>query len=378
MHFLVVTALLLAAHPDIEAARAQYFAGNPKGALQHLDEALKSPALTEDELVDVHFLRGASLFVIGRTQEAEKSFDTVLGLRPLYAPNKRETPPEIRDSFRARADAWQRANGVQLETPSVDGKTWIVRMKGKVAGIARVAVFARPRGETAYREVLLEAQGPVARGDVTDEILWNSGATAGALDVVLEARNARNVPISQAGDAMHPLQLPLTREQADAALKLLKPPAPVEKPAEKPPAPVEKPALPIVIITPPAPENPAPETPRDSQAGRVVVVEKDGPGITPMLVLGGVMLGGGVLGGAAGLLAGVGTAALFTVAAVMYSQVSAVGGDLLRSRDQVLLAYNASFIAGEVFSVVTVLVLLASIAVLSTGVVLMVLDRVRA
>src|SRR5512140_3276518 len=81
-----------AANVDIDGAKALFMKGDFRGALARLKQAEKSPALSEDELADLYWYRGAASFVLGRTPEATEAFDALLEVRPLHEPDARETP----------------------------------------------------------------------------------------------------------------------------------------------------------------------------------------------------------------------------------------------------------------------------------------------
>ncbi|MEW5851614.1 MAG: hypothetical protein AB2A00_22685 [Myxococcota bacterium] len=220
--------LLLAApaqaHPDVDAARTAYGRGEVQAALVMLEQAERSPSITEDDLVQIHWYRAASLHALGRHDDAEKSLDALLELRPLFEPDRVETAPPLRAFFARRAEAYQRAHGVKLEAPILEGTTLRVPLSGKTEQVRTVQVFIRAPDEKTYRQFTLEASGREARGEVADTAVWDAVGGAGRVEVVLEARNKRGVPVARLGDAKEPVSVYVdARARAEKAARTAAP-----------------------------------------------------------------------------------------------------------------------------------------------------------
>ncbi|MBI5495996.1 MAG: hypothetical protein HY904_13305 [Deltaproteobacteria bacterium] len=251
------------AHPDIDAAKELMGKGDFRAALLKLERAERSPELKEEELVDVHWNRGVIHHTMGNAEKADASFDAVLALRPLYTPDRLETPPPIRTVFHKRTELYAAAHGLELKVVNVKGAVLNVQLVGHPAEAASLVVYARPAGRATYDKAEATTAGlAMAKVRLGEKALWKGLGDAGALEVVLEARNARGVPVARAGDAVAPMKLKVPAEERARALEELEPPpapapAPVATPApEKAPAPPEKPAE--KPVEQPRDEKPAP------------------------------------------------------------------------------------------------------------------------
>ncbi|MEW5848700.1 MAG: hypothetical protein AB2A00_07785 [Myxococcota bacterium] len=262
---------MVQAHPDLDAAKAALQRGEHRAALVSLERAERSPEITEEELVELHWTRGATYFQLGKTAEADRSFDALLTLRPLFEPNRLETPPDLRAAFRARAEAYQREKGVSVGAPRLEGKDLVVGLSGNVRDVGKVVAFVRAAGEATYRSFDVPLTGAVGRAPLAKLDLWEELARSGKLEVVVEARNRRGVPVARNGDAVKPLELPVPAAQSSAVIKELTPkpePPPVAAtpPVTAPPPPVvaappsAPPASPPPAASPPAAAKPAPES----------------------------------------------------------------------------------------------------------------------
>jgi tetratricopeptide (TPR) repeat protein len=214
------------ASPEVEAGKAAFLKGEFRAAIAKLDEAERSPATTEEALVDVFWYRGAAFHALGKASEAAASFDRLLAVRPLYAPNKLESPPDVRAVFKERQEAFQRSHPVNLGTPVLLGADIVVTVQATNADVTVVTVFVRPAGEVPYKAVDLPVSGGTGRGPLADVGLWGRAAKAGRMDYVVEARSARGTPLARVGDARTPLSMAVTNDQRDAAVSALKAVAP--------------------------------------------------------------------------------------------------------------------------------------------------------
>ncbi|MEW5850383.1 MAG: tetratricopeptide repeat protein [Myxococcota bacterium] len=229
---LVLCAAVAEAHPDVDAAKDAYLNGDFPAALNRLDEAERSPTATEEDRVAIHWYRAASHHAQGNTDEAAAALDRLLELRPLFQPDRDEAPPNLRALFQRRLTAYQEAHGVGVQQPAWDGARLVIPLTGHVEEASHVMIFARPPDTTDYVAFQLPVTGTHATGLLPDETLWHGVREAGAMDLVVEVQNARGVPLARAGNALVPLQLPVTPEQADIVLATV---APAPPPATPPP-----------------------------------------------------------------------------------------------------------------------------------------------
>ncbi|MEW5848282.1 MAG: hypothetical protein AB2A00_05680 [Myxococcota bacterium] len=232
------------AHPKVDAARKAYEEGEFAAALVHLDEAEADASLTEDDLVQAHWLRGASLHALRRKAPAEAAFHRLLALRPLYEPSELDASPELLGVFQDVANRWRAEHGVALGPPSVQAATMTVPVLKHVEQVAHVVAFARAVDQPAYQQFTLAVKDGTAQGVINSEELWEATAVSGALDVVVEARNARGTPLARLGSARQPLRLTVDAQQRAAALAAIQPTTPATTPpsGEEPitaPAPLE-------------------------------------------------------------------------------------------------------------------------------------------
>ena len=134
------------AHPDVDAGRALYKRGNFKQALVKLKDAERSPSLTEEDLLEVRWLKAASHQAAGQGKLAEAEFDALLDLRPLYEPDRLQAPPDLRALFQQRAVAWQSKSSIQVGDVRPAGAQLEVTVGGPPALAAQVALFVRAPG----------------------------------------------------------------------------------------------------------------------------------------------------------------------------------------------------------------------------------------
>ncbi len=280
------------AHPDIDAAREMLAKGDFRTALLRLERAELSPELKEDELADVHWYRGVIRHTMGQEDLAQESFDAVLRLRPLFTPDRLETPPPLRAAFQQRAAAYQADHGIALSVAGVQGTTLFVYLQGHPEEASTLVLFVRVAGASIYQKQELPTEGrAMVPARITDRAWWESfPAEGGVMEVVLEARNARSTPLARAGDARAPLKITVPAEERTRALTELAPPTPPppppdpdaaaededgEAPAEEAPAEAQTPTgqpgpeMPLEttadLVPPPSPlppdVEPAPEPP---------------------------------------------------------------------------------------------------------------------
>ncbi|MEW5849247.1 MAG: hypothetical protein AB2A00_10555, partial [Myxococcota bacterium] len=241
----LATGSVLAANVKKEVAdgRAAYLDGDLRTALYRLTEAQRAAEVDEDDLVVIHWYSGASLYGLGRPRAADDAFDALLRIRPLYAPDRMETPPDLRAAFSARARLYQQQNGVTFGLPTLRGANITVPLSGPIDAVARLVLFARPAGTPTYRSFDLTLEKQEGTAIIGDRAIWENALKKGKLEIVLEARRDNGVPLSRAGDGTHPLEVPLTPQQCEAALSALTAPPPSPAPAPPtPPAPSPRPA----------------------------------------------------------------------------------------------------------------------------------------
>ncbi|MEW5848472.1 MAG: hypothetical protein AB2A00_06635, partial [Myxococcota bacterium] len=236
-------------NPDLDAAKEAFARAEYRQALARLEQAERSPTLDEAGLVELHWYRGVSLHVLGKRDEARRSFDALLALQPLYTPNRLETSPDIRAAFKERSDAYQREHGVVMATPVLKGAELSVSLSGHPEEVGALVVFARPTGAVRYQPFELKVEGTTARGKVP-AFLFEEPAPG--LDLVLEARNRRGAPLSRVGDAKEPVHLTVSDAERAAALRALGAGATATT------------STPAAAATPPPASSPAPAPPAAS------------------------------------------------------------------------------------------------------------------
>jgi len=338
----------LAAVPELEQGRVAYARGGFSAALALLGQAERSPDMTEEELVELYWLRGASQFRLGRNADSAVSFDALLSLRPLYAPNAADTAPDLRASLVKRAVAYQRLHGITLSNPAVRDAQMTCTLEGPGrAKAATLVVFARPAGQRFYArfsQSVADAPSVVMR----DPALWQ--AVDGALEMVLEAQNASGVPLARLGDALHPVALTVTPQQRDAALVALQPERTVE---------VRVPLAPPPAVAPPAPATtPAETAPQPGSAG--------GNGAWKNLAAA-VSLGAGGLGVALAAVSAAVAVGGWAVFMGAYTALTALNAAKRTDRAPLTAAVYAGMAAGIGLPPLSVLVALGSLALLATG-----------
>ncbi len=244
------------ANPDVEAGKQAFIKGEFRTTLARMEEASKSPTIGEADLVDIHWYRGASYYALGRKELADREFDALLGLRPLYTPNKLETPPDVRAAFKKRSEAYAQKKGVNVREPTLADGTIRVTVEGAVEEASVVAVFIRNKGEVRYNQFDFALQDRAAGGLIKDRALWERAARDGHLQVVVEVRNGRGTPLARAGDAQQPLELEVNAQAAQSALAAVAATEPKAAPVA-PPEETRKSAPPADATPAPKGEKPA-------------------------------------------------------------------------------------------------------------------------
>jgi len=326
MFLLASSAPALAEPASLAAARASYDQGEFLGALSQLAEAQRSPELTEDGQVQVHWLRGACFHALDRTEEANRSFDALLKMRPLFQPNPYETPPDLRTLFGARADAYRQQLGVSIGAVQFNKAELEIGVQGNVAWLV---CFVRTPGETQYRKAEARVQDKRAHIPLSDEALWARVSASGKLEVVLEARNPEGVAVARAGDALTPLQLTPTAAQMAAATAALR---------KEPPAPA-KAAL--------SPKSPSPLR-------------------LPLLLAGAGALAGAGLAAGAGTLAALGGVGAAAVAGGIYAYVGTVVGSG-RVRGNLVPVYTGAVPTAAILGVAAAALLVVGLSLAGGG-----------
>lgn len=229
-----------AAHPDVEAAKTAYRNGDFHETLNHLELAEHSPSATDEDRVAVCWYRAACLTALGQPDNAANSLDALVELRPMYQPDRSETPPNLRALLKARQDAWHQLHGVTLGPPMLSGAEFHVDLAGHVETVSQLRVFARAHGGSDFQAFDLPLQEGVARGALNSVTLWEDASRAGGMDVVVEAYNQKGALLAREGDALQPAFLAIQEADANVVLAVLRKPAAVTPEAATP----TKPAAP--------------------------------------------------------------------------------------------------------------------------------------
>jgi hypothetical protein len=220
MALVLLTLDARATTPEVEAGKDAFINGDFRTALTRLDAAARSPSCTEDDLVEIHWYRAAAYHALGKNKQAAKSFDELIEIRPLYSPGSLETPPDLRAAFRKRADEWHKQHGVTFSAPTFETTSLTASLNGHPQELHSAFLYARAPGEVTYRQFELRlTQGKSVTGEINDVQLWERVAQAGgALEYVLEGRNARGTPVARLGDAREPAVLKMAEAQLRAAM----------------------------------------------------------------------------------------------------------------------------------------------------------------
>ena len=307
------------AHPDLDSARRSFEEGSFATALARLDRAQADPSLSRVELVQLRWLRAASLYAMGRRGKANGALDELLEMEPLFEPSAAEASPPLRDALQKRRAGYMKRHGVTVGAPQLeDAPQMSVALGGHAGEAAQVVVFARARGSFAYQPFTLKLTGSEARGVLEDPALWRSVADSGGLELVVEVRNSSQGALARLGTATQPHVEELNAEVAQRAratlVSLQTPPAPAPQPVAPPsqtPPPAAQPSgvdTQVAAVTKPpadvsAPEPPAPVTPAGSPEARDPPEGSGGSGFKPGRLTAGLLGGVAVAAGLPLLLA---------------------------------------------------------------------------
>lgn len=83
----LLTAAVVHAHPNLDAARQAYEDGSFRVALSRLTVAEQDPTLTRGQLVQLQWIRAASFHALGQVVDATRALDLLLLLDPLHEPS---------------------------------------------------------------------------------------------------------------------------------------------------------------------------------------------------------------------------------------------------------------------------------------------------
>jgi len=239
---LVFAPATLLAHPKLDEGRTAFDQGDFPTALVHLQQAEKDTALTEEELVQLYWLRAASLFALDRKTEARAAFESLLRLRPVFEPGELDASPALMAAFNAAAKDHQLRDGVILGQPTMADGQVLVFVKQHAERVGMVVISARLPGEGAYRAFQIPVEGTRAQGALLDASLWSGLGSAGVLELVLEARSPKGIPLARSGTAQQPVKLSVAPREKEAALALIPAAPPAVLPGAEPAKPVEPPS----------------------------------------------------------------------------------------------------------------------------------------
>ncbi len=352
----LLTAAVVHAHPNLDAARQAYEDGSFRVALSRLTVAEQDPTLTRGQLVQLQWIRAASFHALGQVVDATRALDLLLLLDPLHEPSLADASPPLMAVFEQRRAAWREQHAVTLGPPALNAAGQVtVHLEGKTHEVAAVLAFARAPGNPEYTRVPLKLRGEDARGAITDDALWDACAKAGVVELVLEARNHSGATVARLGNATAPSTVPMPVDPEPVVPPT--PPPPSVDPPATPDAPPPPPPV-VSVVDPPGADQPgammdlpvAANTAASAQAA--LDTSKTDPAASPTsrpapLVL----LGGGLLGlGALTLVLGLGAAGISTLFYVgLWLVPRGVGQD-------VSLPYRAllgGWVTGAVVAVVT-------------------------
>jgi len=328
-----------AGHPRLDEGKAAYERGQFRVALLKLTEAERDPKLADDDRVQLHFVRGACLHAMRKPAEANRSFDALLRLRPLHEPSALDAPPDVLAAFHARAEEFQKAQAVRLTAPALEGGRLTITAERHPQQVDHVVVFIRAAGETSYLQTTLPVVSGTASGMLQDLAFWERQAEGGAVELLVEAVNKRDVPVARAGTGTAPLRFTVDAANRNAALQALTPVAP-------PQALVPPPDL--VAAVEPAPPPPAATPPEEPSGGRkwlwgLPVAAGAAAGMTVLLGVG------------SAVLAGLGYAA-------MLAQPRTVGAEAKPAYQAMLGAYVGGLVGTGLLGVLFVAALLGTAA----------------
>lgn len=209
------------AHPAVQEAQRAYERGAPGVALAALEGVESDPTFATDDLIQVHWYRGACLYALGRTAEGDAAFERLLELRPLYEPNRLLASPALRSAFMAKAEQFRRTRGILIGAPVLQGAMLVVPLWRHGERVHRVMAFVRATGDPTYYEFACSILGDKAAGVISDVELIRRTAKRDMLEVVLEARDAHGTPLARLGDGQHPLVISVGSEDRVKALEAL-------------------------------------------------------------------------------------------------------------------------------------------------------------
>ncbi len=191
---LLLVAPALHAHPDVVAARKLYSKGEFAKALNALERGERSLTRTDDDTVEILWLKGSILHAMTRGRQADEAFDALIAVRPLHEPERWEASPDLRARFEARVTAYKKEKAVLLGEPGLDGFTLLVPVERYPERIHALTAYVRASGEASFNPLTLQLRADLAEVDLRDEALWRQAAQVGALELVVEAVNPRGVP----------------------------------------------------------------------------------------------------------------------------------------------------------------------------------------
>jgi len=216
--FVHVPALARDRAAALEAASAAFAELQFEAALDGLEEALSMRGNTQPDLLRIYTLRAFCFLSLGRSTEAEQSFEALLSIDPSYR-LPRDTSPRFQEPFLRKVRQAVAGLSVELQVlpsaASARSPLLSVRVKDDPARLVhKVRVRFRPRGAPSFSSAEFRVVSPSAEAQVfslsllslppgqTLELQW-FGEVLNAADGVLATRGGADRPLLSTVRAPH-------------------------------------------------------------------------------------------------------------------------------------------------------------------------------
>lgn len=202
-------------NPLIERGAEQLEDLEFEGALETLSAALVRSGNSDADRATIYRLLAFTYFALGRQEEAEGSYRSLLALDPDFAPGS-DVAPRVREFFGAARSRWEADGRPGLAPPSPvvlhhrsppeaergDDVRLLVRVEDPARRVARV-VLAYRQGTSA----VFQRADAVTEGNAYVAILPGDAVRPPLVEYYFEALDAGGLPVASRGDVSGPLRI---------------------------------------------------------------------------------------------------------------------------------------------------------------------------
>jgi hypothetical protein len=220
-------------NPLIEEGIKQYNDLEYETSINTLSAALIRPGNTDGQKITIYQYLGLDYLLLGREEEAEGAFRSLLVIDENWAFDPVSTPPKFIEFFDKVKDAWiaegkpglekkgpaEKAVGIKHKIPDKGKKGQEINLKMEIENPDKkamtVTIFYRKTGEEVFEEVMASMKG---YSDDKQRIVYmatipGEAVVAPSVDYYIVVQDAVGKVIGGKGDDSAPLRIPVQEEQ---------------------------------------------------------------------------------------------------------------------------------------------------------------------